>query len=32
VQAAAKKWLIESNRLVIEYLPENMKPQTKPKK
>jgi len=32
VQAAAKKWLTEPNRLVIEYLPESMKPKTKGKK
>jgi len=32
VQAAAKKWLTEANRLVIEYLPESMKPKTKAKK
>jgi zinc protease len=32
VQAAAKKWLTEPNRLVIEYLPASMKPKTKEKK
>ncbi len=32
VQAAAKKWLTESNRLVIEYLPESMKSKAKGKK
>lgn len=32
VQAVAKKWLTESNRLVIEYLPEAMKSKTKGKK
>ena len=32
VQAAARKWFTEPNRLVIEYLPESMKPKTKGKK
>ncbi len=32
VQAAAKKWLTEPNRLVIEYLPESMNPKAKEKK
>jgi len=32
VQASAKKWLTEQNRLVIEYLPESMKAKGKGKK
>jgi len=32
VQAAAQKWFTEPSRLVIEYLPESMKPKTKGKK
>ena len=29
VQAAARKWLTDPNQLIIEYLPESMKPQPK---